>query len=52
MPRGAVMLSGGFDFSWDSPSISNNAHRDTALGARGLEFLKRWYQPDVDEETP
>ena len=30
MPAGAVMLSGGFDFSWDSPSISNNAHRDTA----------------------
>jgi monoterpene epsilon-lactone hydrolase len=52
MPAGAIMLSGGFDFSWDSPSISNNAHCDTALGARGLAFLQRWYQPDVDATDP
>jgi epsilon-lactone hydrolase len=52
MPAGAIMMSGGFDFSWSSPSISINARRDTALGARGLAFLKRWYQPDVDETDP
>src|SRR5271154_2507901 len=44
MPAGAIMLSGGFDFSWASPSISINARRDTALGARGLAFLQRWYR--------
>ena len=52
MPAGAIMMSGGFDFSWSSPSISINARRDTALGARGLAFLKRWYRPDVDETDP
>jgi len=52
MPAGAIMLSGGFDFSWSSPSININAHRDTALGARGLAFLDRWYRPDVDATDP
>jgi epsilon-lactone hydrolase len=52
MPAGAVMISGGFDFSWSSPSISINAACDTALGARGLAFLKRWYRPDVDATDP
>jgi epsilon-lactone hydrolase len=52
MPAGAVMLSGGFDFSWSSPSISMNAGCDTALGGRGLAFLKRWYRPDVDATDP
>jgi monoterpene epsilon-lactone hydrolase len=52
MPAGAVMLSGGFDFSWSSPSISINAGCDTALGGRGLAFLKRWYRPDVDATDP
>jgi acetyl esterase/lipase len=52
MPAGAIMLSGGFDFSWASPSISINAHRDTAVGARGLAFLQRWYRPDVDATDP
>jgi epsilon-lactone hydrolase len=52
MPAGAVMISGGFDFSWSSPSIGNNAHCDTALGERGLAFLQRWYRPDVDATDP
>jgi monoterpene epsilon-lactone hydrolase len=52
MPAGAILLSGGFDFSWASPSINNNARRDTAVGARGLAFLQRWYQPDVDATDP
>jgi len=52
MPAGAVMLSGGFDFSWSSPSISINAGFDSALGGRGLAFLNRWYQPDVDATDP
>jgi len=52
MPAGAVMLSGGFDFSWSSPSISINAGSDAALGARGLAFLNRWYRPDVDAKDP
>src|SRR5271156_5390145 len=52
MPAGAVMLSGGFDFSWSSPSISINAACDTVLGGRGLAFLKRWYRPDVDATDP
>jgi epsilon-lactone hydrolase len=52
MPAGAVMLSGGFDFSWSSPSISINAGCDNALGGRGLAFLKRWYRPDVDATDP
>jgi acetyl esterase/lipase len=52
MPAGAILLSGGFDFSWASPSISINACRDTAVGARGLAFLQRWYQPDVDATDP
>jgi monoterpene epsilon-lactone hydrolase len=52
MPAGAVMLSGGFDFSWSSPSISINAGCDTALGGRGLAFLTRWYRPDVDATDP
>jgi epsilon-lactone hydrolase len=52
MPAGAVMLSGGFDFSWSSPSISINAGCDTALGGRGLAFLNRWYRPDVDATDP
>jgi monoterpene epsilon-lactone hydrolase len=52
MPAGAIMMSGGFDFSWDSPSISNNAGCDTALGGRGLAFLNRWYRPDVDATDP
>ncbi len=52
MPAGAVMMSGGFDFSWASPSISINARRDTAVGARGLAFLQRWYRPDVDATDP
>jgi monoterpene epsilon-lactone hydrolase len=52
MPAGAVMLSGGFDFSWSSPSIGINAGCDTALGGRGLAFLKRWYRPDVDATDP
>ena len=46
------MLSGGFDFSWASPSIRTNARRDTAVGARGLAFLQRWYRPDVDATDP
>ena len=33
MPAGAIMMSGGFDFSWASPSITINARRDTAVGA-------------------
>jgi monoterpene epsilon-lactone hydrolase len=52
MPAGAIMLSGGFDFSWASPSISINARRDAALGERGLAFLNRWYRPDVDATDP
>jgi epsilon-lactone hydrolase len=52
MPAGAIMLSGGFDFSWASPSIGNNARSDTAIGARGLAFLQRWYRPDVDATDP
>jgi monoterpene epsilon-lactone hydrolase len=52
MPAGAVMLCGGFDFSWSSPSITINAGCDTALGGRGLAFLNRWYRPDVDATDP
>ena len=52
MPAGAVLISGGFDFSWSSPSIGINAHKDSTLGARGLAFLKRWYRPDVDRTDP
>ena len=52
MPAGAVLISGGFDFSWSSPSIGINARHDTALGARGLGFLKRWYRPDADATDP
>jgi acetyl esterase/lipase len=52
MPAGAIMLSGGFDFSWASPSIEGNAHRDVAAGRRGLAFLRRWFRPDVDAKDP
>jgi epsilon-lactone hydrolase len=52
MPAGAVMLCGGFDFSWASPSIGDNARRDVAVGTRGLTFLRRWYRPDVDAKDP
>jgi len=52
MPAGAIMLSGGFDFSWASPSIRTNAGRDVAVGPRGLAFLQRWFRPDVDATDP
>jgi epsilon-lactone hydrolase len=52
MPAGAIMMSGGFDFSWASPSITTNARRDVAAGPRGLAFLRRWYRPDVDATDP
>lgn len=52
MPAGAIMISGGFDFSWTSPSIHTNARRDVALGRRGLAFFQRWYRPDVDATDP
>ena len=52
MPAGAVMMSGGFDFTWDSPSIATNARRDVAVGARGLAFLRHWYGPDVEAADP
>jgi monoterpene epsilon-lactone hydrolase len=52
MPAGAIMLSGGFDFTWASPSIVDNEHRDVAAGSRGLAFLRRWYRPEVDARDP
>jgi epsilon-lactone hydrolase len=52
MPAGAIMMCGGFDFSWASPSIDDNARRDVAVGTRGLTFLRRWYRPDVDAKDP
>jgi acetyl esterase/lipase len=52
MPAGAIMMSGGFDFSWASPSITTNAHRDVAVGTRGLAFLRQWYRPEVDAKDP
>jgi epsilon-lactone hydrolase len=52
MPAGAIMMCGGFDFSWASPSIGDNARRDVAVGRRGLTFLRRWYRPDVDAKDP
>jgi epsilon-lactone hydrolase len=52
MPAGAIMLSGGFDFSWTSPSVRTNARSDVALGTRGLAFFQRWYRPDVDVTDP
>jgi epsilon-lactone hydrolase len=52
MPAGAVMLSGGFDFSWTSPSVQTNACRDVAIGPRGLAILQRWYRPEVDAQDP
>jgi len=52
MPAGAIMLSGGFDSSWSSPSIRTNAGRDVAVGPRGLAFVQRWYRPDVDATDP
>jgi len=52
MPAGAIMLSGGFDFSWASPSISTNARRDVGVGPRGLAFLQRWFRPDADATDP
>ena len=52
MPAGAIMMSGGFDLSWASPSIEDNAHRDVAVGARGLAFLQRCYRPGADARDP
>jgi epsilon-lactone hydrolase len=52
MPAGAIMMSGGFDFTWASPSIGDNARRDVAVGTRGLAFLRRWFRPDVDAKNP
>ena len=52
MPAGAIMMSGGFDFSWTSPSISTNARRDVMVGSRGPGFLQRWYRPEVDATDP
>jgi acetyl esterase/lipase len=52
MPAGAIMMSGGFDVSWASPSIVDNAHRDVVAGSRGLAFLRRWYRPGVDARDP
>jgi epsilon-lactone hydrolase len=52
MPAGAAMLSGGFDLSWASPSIHTNAHRDVAVGPRGLALLQQWYRPAVDVRDP
>jgi epsilon-lactone hydrolase len=52
MPAGAILLSGGFDFSWDSPSIATNARRDVAVGTGGLAFLRQWFRPDADARNP
>jgi monoterpene epsilon-lactone hydrolase len=52
MPAAAIMMSGGFDLSWASPSIVDNAYRDVAVGARGLAFLRRWYRPGIDVRDP
>jgi monoterpene epsilon-lactone hydrolase len=52
MPAGAVMMSGGFDFSWASPSVHTNARRDVAIGPRGLAMLQQWYRPDADATDP
>jgi monoterpene epsilon-lactone hydrolase len=52
MPAGAIMMSGGFDISWASPSIEDNARRDVAVGSRGLAFLQRFYRPGVDARDP
>ena len=52
MPAGAIMLCGGFDFSWASPSIGTNSRRDAAAGPRGLAFLQRWYRPDAEATDP
>lgn len=52
MPAGAVLMSGGFDFSWASASIETNAGRDAVVGTHGLAFLRRWYRPDVDATDP
>jgi monoterpene epsilon-lactone hydrolase len=51
-PAGAVMMSGGFDFSWASPSVHTNARRDVAIGPRGLAMLQQWYRPDADSRDP
>ncbi len=51
MPAGAIMMSGGFDFSWASPSIDTNAHRDVAVGTRGLAFLRRLLFQTGDTEV-
>ena len=52
MPAAAIMLSGGFDLSWSSPSVHTNAHRDVAIGPRGLAMLAQWFHPDVDTHDP
>jgi monoterpene epsilon-lactone hydrolase len=52
MPAGAVMMSGGFDFSWASPSVHTNARRDVAIGPRGLAMLQQWYRPEADAMSP
>ncbi|MCW2784764.1 MAG: alpha/beta hydrolase fold family protein [Marmoricola sp.] len=52
MPAGAILLSGGFDFSWASPSVRTNARRDPAIGRRGLDFLTRWFTPDAAPTDP
>jgi monoterpene epsilon-lactone hydrolase len=52
MPAGGIMMSGGFDFSWASPSVTTNAGLDVAVGKRGLAFLTRWFRPDIDPTDP
>jgi acetyl esterase/lipase len=52
MPAAAVMISGSFDFTFSSPSININAHRDALVGAGGLAFLQRWFRPNVDPTDP
>lgn len=52
MAAAAILMSGGFDFSWESPSIVSNAGRDALVGPRGLDFLQRWFRPDVAATDP
>jgi monoterpene epsilon-lactone hydrolase len=51
-PAGAVMMSGGFDLSWASPSVHTNSRRDVAIGPRGLAMLQQWYRPSTDVRDP
>lgn len=52
MPAGAVLMSGGFDATWASPSITNNLDLDVVTGPHALAFLEEHFLSGLDRADP